>query len=99
MSCFSDSLIVNTKSNIKAVLTPLGAVYDNFKTSDTRNLTRAFAALFDGNWRYATGLETREMQALEARGEPALNLVWDRDNTAKVANTAKVHLRLVVNNG
>jgi len=66
LKSFNDVLIVNYGTDNKAVLTPSGAVYDNFKTSDTRNMSLAYAALFDDNWRFATGLELREYQAREA---------------------------------
>lgn len=57
-----DMLVVNSRQQY-VVLTPVGAVFENFFTADLRNICIAFGRLFEGDWREATGEEFKTWMA------------------------------------
>lgn len=65
--------ITNEESGHVLVLTPEGAVFNNWDTDNHLNMTVAFGMLFDDQWRLATNAETSDLYR-----EPDLimHLVW-----------------------
>ena len=90
LKCFKDILVVNNKTGNKAVLTAPGAVFDSFDTHDTRNISVAYAALFDDNWRVASSAESVDFHKKSTCPPSILKLVSD--------TTMKTHLKLVASN-
>jgi hypothetical protein len=87
---FHDVLVINHQTGNTGVLTPQGSVYDTFATSDAKNMSSAYSALFDDNWREATASE--KLSFLKRNHLSVIRLV--SDNTVK----KKPHLHLVANN-
>jgi hypothetical protein len=84
LKSFRDVLVINNQTGNKVVLTPIGAVYENFMTSDTRNMCSAYSALFDDNWRRSNKDEEEKF---------CFSFLPE-----KVVSNQKDYLRLVVNN-
>jgi hypothetical protein len=75
LKSFKDVLVINGQTGNKAVVTPQGSVFDNFMTSDTRNMSSAYSALFDDNWRLSDKFETDLFSKVVTNKKDYLKLV------------------------
>lgn len=80
-----DVVVANTLTRNVVVLTPVGAVFDALDTSDVLNLSVAYGALFDNNWRRATAGEFQQIRS----GRRLVELTWVDPNAIKLPLTSR----------